>query len=116
MAIVSHGAVILRCREAATAYWGLCLHIGQPMPQNRHGHLIGHVRNTAKDPHSPDTRIYSTARAQPCAADPDSTLGARLVESLLPWPQLSTSIEPAVINPLTSFPSTLIPGLQAALA
>ena len=60
-------ASLVCCREAAIAYWGLCLHIGRPLPQNRHGHLIGHVKNTAKDPHNPDTRIYSTARAQPCA-------------------------------------------------
>ena len=54
------------CREAALAYWGLCLHIGRPLPQNRHGHLLGHVKNTALDQHHPDTRIYATARAQPC--------------------------------------------------
>ena len=79
------------CREAAIAYWGLCLHIGRPLPQNRHGHLIGHVKNTAKDQHSPDTRIYSTARAQPCA--PQTLLQTLRPFSALPLP-LPLSVKP----------------------
>lgn len=33
------------CRQSAVAYWLISLHIGRPLPQNKHGHLLGHVKD-----------------------------------------------------------------------
>ena len=32
-------------RQSAVAYWLISLHIGKPLPQNKHGHLLGHVKD-----------------------------------------------------------------------
>ena len=38
-------APAVRRRQSAVAYWIISLHIGRPLPQNKHGHLLGHVKN-----------------------------------------------------------------------
>src|SRR5262245_18324170 len=34
----------LTMREAATAFWAIGLHLGEPVSQNAKGHALGHVR------------------------------------------------------------------------
>ncbi len=46
--------------EAAFAYWLIGLHLGIPVPQNRKGDLLGHVRDDGADPKQPGLRLYRT--------------------------------------------------------
>lgn len=48
-------------REAiARLYLGLGSYIGDPVPQNAQGHILGHVKDLGNDPHNPTTRVYTT--------------------------------------------------------
>lgn len=44
--------------DAAFAYWLIGLHLGQPVPQNRKGELLGHVSDDGADPNNPAIRLY----------------------------------------------------------
>jgi hypothetical protein len=46
--------------EAAFAYWLIGLQMGQPVPQNRRGDLLGHVRDDGADPNQTGIRLYRT--------------------------------------------------------
>ena len=46
--------------EAAIAYIGLGCHIGAPMSQNKHGHILGHVKDLGGDYAEANTRGYMT--------------------------------------------------------
>jgi hypothetical protein len=49
---------------AATAYWGIGLHLGKAVSQNGKGHLLGHVRDLGYDVDDPNVRVYQTSRRQ----------------------------------------------------
>lgn len=61
--------------DAARAFWGLALKLGgvDPVPQNRAGHLLGHVRDIGGDPGR--DRIYTTSAAQPFHTDSADIVG-----------------------------------------
>ena len=44
----------------ARIYLGLGAHLGQPVPQNAKGHLLGHIKDLGNDPEDPETRVYTT--------------------------------------------------------
>lgn len=46
--------------EAAFAYWLIGLHMGRPVPQNRKGEVLGHVRDDGVDPTKVGIRLYRT--------------------------------------------------------
>lgn len=46
--------------DAAFAYWLMGLQMGRPVPQNRHGDILGHVRNDGADPNKFGIRLYRT--------------------------------------------------------
>lgn len=46
--------------EAAFAYWLIGLHLGCPVPQNRNGDILGHVRDDGADPKQAGIRLYRT--------------------------------------------------------
>ena len=46
--------------EAAFAYWLIGLHMGHPVPQNRNGDILGHVRDDGADPKQAGIRLYRT--------------------------------------------------------
>jgi hypothetical protein len=46
--------------DSAFAYWLIGLHMGRPVPQNRKGDLLGHVRDDGADPKQPGIRFYRT--------------------------------------------------------
>ncbi len=48
---------------------GVSAWLGQPVSQNGHGHLVGHVKDLGNDPLDPATRIYTTAYRQPFHTD-----------------------------------------------
>lgn len=46
--------------DAAFAYWLMGLQMGRPVPQNRHGDILGHVRDDGADPNKFGIRLYRT--------------------------------------------------------
>lgn len=48
-------------RQAALAYWGLGLYLGEAVSQNGKGHVLGHVRNLGLDYADPEVRGYQTS-------------------------------------------------------
>jgi len=46
--------------EAEILFWGLMMHLGQPMTQNASGHLLGHVRDLGYDVNDTKVRNYQT--------------------------------------------------------
>ena len=61
--------------EVMTMYWALGLHLGEPVPQNAKGHLLGHVIDLGHDPSNPLTRIYTTNYRQPYHTDSCDVVG-----------------------------------------
>ncbi len=50
--------------QAATAYWGIGRHFGNPRSQNGKGHLLGHVRDLGLDLKDESVRVYQTRERQ----------------------------------------------------
>lgn len=48
-------------RQAAIAYWGIGLHIGEAVSQNGKGHVLGHVANLGLNYVDPEVRGYQTS-------------------------------------------------------
>ena len=46
--------------SVARLYLGIGAWMGEPVPQNAQGHLLGHVKDLGNDPMDPSTRIYTT--------------------------------------------------------
>jgi hypothetical protein len=53
----------------AAAYLGIGAHLGRPMSQNKHAHLLGHVKNLGGDYSDPFTRGYLTSAEMRFHAD-----------------------------------------------
>lgn len=51
-------------RQAAIAFLGLGLHWGSLRSQNKHGHLLGHVKDMGLSSQDPSVRIYQTRERQ----------------------------------------------------
>src|SRR5579871_163584 len=60
---------------SAVAFLGLGLHWGNLRPQNRHGHLLGHVRDQGLTSRDPDVRIYQTRERQHYHTDSCDVVG-----------------------------------------
>lgn len=56
-------------RQAAIAYWGVGLHIGEPVSQNGKGHVLGHVTNLGLNYADPEVRGYQTNARLPYHSD-----------------------------------------------
>jgi hypothetical protein len=62
-------------RLSAIAFLGLGLHWGRLRPQNRHGHLLGHVKDLGLTSRDPDVRIYQTRERQNYHTDSCDVVG-----------------------------------------
>ena len=62
-------------RLAATAFYGLGLHLGNAVSQNAQGHLLGHVRDLGLHSDDPRVRIYQTAERQTFHTDSCDIVG-----------------------------------------
>jgi hypothetical protein len=61
---------------AALVYYGLGLHMGDPVSQNAHGDLLGHVRDEdLADPDHPSVRLYRTRKRQDFHTDGADVIG-----------------------------------------
>lgn len=92
-------------------YWGLCVHLGEPVPQNARGDLIGHVRDTGGDYQALNVRGYTTRaemRAHCDAADvvgllcrhPAKTGGESLIASAIAVFNHLVRAHPEYLQPL----------------
>lgn len=62
--------------DAALAYYGLGLHLGEPVSQNANGDLLGHVRDeNLPDADHPSVRLYRTRKRQDFHTDGADVIG-----------------------------------------
>lgn len=62
-------------RQAAIAFWGLGMHMGEPCSQNGKGHVLGHVKNLGLDYSDAATRGYQTNARLPYHTDSSDIVG-----------------------------------------
>jgi Taurine catabolism dioxygenase TauD, TfdA family len=62
-------------REAAIAFLGIGVHLGQLRAQNAAGHLLGHVRDLGRSSDDPEARIYQTRERQTFHTDSCDVVG-----------------------------------------
>ncbi len=62
-------------RLSAVAFLGLGLHWGSLRPQNRYGHLLGHVKDLGLTSNDPNVRIYQTRERQNYHTDSCDVVG-----------------------------------------
>lgn len=61
--------------ELELGYWTLGRHMGDAVPQNRAGDLLGHVRDTGEIATNPKVRLYKTTKRQDFHADGSDIVG-----------------------------------------
>lgn len=62
-------------REAAIAFLGIGVHLGNLRMQNAAGHLLGHVKDLGRSSKDPNTRIYQTRERQTHHTDSCDVVG-----------------------------------------
>jgi hypothetical protein len=62
-------------RQAAIAFLGIGVHLGNLRMQNAAGHLLGHVRDLGRSSEDPNTRIYQTHERQTFHTDSCDVVG-----------------------------------------
>lgn len=98
-------------RQAAIAYWGLGVHLGEPCSQNAKGHVLGHVTNLGRDYHDPLARGYQTNARLPYHTDGTDIVG------LLCWRTGKSGGKSSIVSSTTLFNEMLArhPALAHAL-
>lgn len=86
--------------RSAVAYWLLSLELGVPVPQNRAGHVLGHVKDVGSDPGAPATRLYQTSAAQPYHTDSCDVVGLLCLQQALHGGDSHVVSSAAVFNAL----------------
>ena len=61
--------------DAALGYWAIGRLMGDPVPQNRDGDLLGHVRDTGEIATDPNVRLYKTTQRQDFHTDGSDIVG-----------------------------------------
>ena len=67
--------------EQVIAYLGLGSYLGRTMPQNKHGHVLGHVKDIGGDYSDPNTRGYMTNAEMRFHTDPCDYVGLLCLQS-----------------------------------
>lgn len=62
-------------RRSAVAFYGLGMHLGNPVSQNAQGHVLGHVRDMGLSSTDPNVRIYQTRERQTFHTDSADIVG-----------------------------------------
>ena len=86
--------------KSAAAFWALGLALGAPVPQNKGGHMLGHVRDVGGDATRPETRLYTTAAAQPYHTDSADVVGLLCLAQASAGGDSQVVSSPAVFNAL----------------
>ena len=66
--------------DLARLFWGLGTHLGVPRRQNRHGDLLGHVRDVGLSSDDPNVRIFQTNERQGFHTDSADVVGLLCLE------------------------------------
>lgn len=82
---------------AKLVYWGLAVHLGEPLSQNAKGELIAHVADTGRDYQSKNVRGYTTAARLRPHCDATDVVG------LLCWHPAKSGGESLVTSALAIF-------------
>jgi hypothetical protein len=61
--------------DACAAFHAMGRYMGTCVPQNKLGHVVGHVKDLGGDPLDPLTRLYTTSAAQPYHTDSADIVG-----------------------------------------
>lgn len=83
--------------QAATAYWGIGLHLGSPVSQNAKGHALGHVKDLGYDYNNPLHRGYQTSARLPYHCDSSDVVG------LLSWKTARAGGLSSIVSSVTLF-------------
>lgn len=67
--------------ELKTIYWGIGVHLGNPVLQNAKGDLVSHVEDRGDDYGDKNTRLYTTAAAANPHNDPSDVVGLLCVRT-----------------------------------
>lgn len=67
--------------ELKTLYWGIGVHLGSPVFQNKKGDLVSHVEDKGDDYGDSNTRLYTTAAAANPHNDPSDVVGLLCVRT-----------------------------------
>lgn len=62
-------------RRSAIVFYGLGMHLGNPVSQNAQGHVLGHVRDMGLSSDDPNVRIYQTRERQTFHTDSADLVG-----------------------------------------
>ena len=75
--VVFHGMPVqdLNREEIIRAYMGIGSWLGEPVSQNKKGHVLGHVKDIGSDHTNPQTRIYGTSYRQLYHTDGSDLVG-----------------------------------------
>ena len=75
--VVFHGMPVqdLNREEIIRAYMGIGSWLGEAVPQNKKGHVLGHVKDIGYDHTNPQTRIYGTRHRQLYHTDGSDLVG-----------------------------------------
>ena len=67
--------------DLCAIYYGIGIHLGQPVSQNKLGHVLGHVFDLGKDANDPSVRLYTTNAAQPFHTDSADLVGLLCIQN-----------------------------------
>ncbi len=98
--VMFHGMPVqdLNREEIIRAYVGVGSWLGEPVPQNGKGHILGHVKDIGLDHTNPQTRIYGTRHRQLYHTDGADLVGLLCLQTAKSGGVFSLSSSVAVYN------------------
>ena len=98
--VVFHGMPVqdLSREEIIRAYMGIGSWLGEVVPQNKQGHLLGHVKDIGFDHTNPQTRIYGTRYRQLYHTDGSDLVGLLCLQSAKSGGMFSLASSVAIFN------------------
>ena len=101
--VVFHGMPVqdLNREEIIRAYVGIGSWLGEPVPQNRKGHILGHVKDMGLDHTNPQTRIYGTSYRQLYHTDGSDLVGLLCLQKAKSGGMFSLASSVAIFNEIS---------------
>ena len=98
--VVFHGMPVqdLNREEIIRAYVGIGSWLGEPVPQNQKGHILGHVKDIGFDHTNPQTRIYGTSYRQLYHTDGSDLVGLLCLQKAKSGGLFSLASSVAIFN------------------
>ncbi|KAJ3338770.1 hypothetical protein HDU93_009084 [Gonapodya sp. JEL0774] len=99
--------------QSAIIFIGIGAHIGDLVPQNKKGHILGHVKDLKVDPNAPATRRYMTNARQGFHTDECDIVSLLCVETAPEGGESMVASSTTVYNELQKRYAELVPVLFA---